>query len=70
MTPIQKVDQLVEDFYNFVFNPEGNQDEMLDDAIDCCDKVADEIIKETVELDRLRFWKQVKDELWQRRKKK
>jgi hypothetical protein len=70
MTPIQKVDQLVEDFYNFVFNPEGNQDEMLDDAIDCCDKVADEIIKETNELDRLRFWKQVKDELWQRRKKK
>ncbi len=70
MTPIQKVDQLVEDFYNFVFNPEGNQDEMLDDAIDCCGKVADEIIKETNELDRLRFWKQVKDELWQRRKKK
>ena len=66
MTPIQKVDQLVEDFYNFMFNVELNNDQI----IDCCDKVADEIIKETNELDRLRFWKQVKDELWQRRKKK
>jgi hypothetical protein len=66
MTPIQKVDQLVEDFYNFMFNVELHNDQI----IDCCDKVADEIIKETVELDRLRFWKQVKDELWQRRKKK
>lgn len=70
MTAKEKVDQLVDDFYNFVFNPEGNQDEMLDETIDCCDKVADEVIKETNELDRLRFWKQVKDELWQRRKKK
>jgi hypothetical protein len=66
MTPIQKVDQLVEDFYNFMFNVELHNNQI----IDCCDKLADEIIKETVELDRLRFWKQVKDELWQRRKKK
>lgn len=70
MTPKEKVDQLVDEFYNFVFNPEGHHDEMLDDAIDCCDKVADEVIKEIVELDRLRFWTQVKQQLWQRRKKK
>ena len=70
MTAKEKVDQLVDEFYNFVFNPEGHRDEMLDDAINCCDKVADEVIKETNELERLRFWKQVKDELWQRRKKK
>lgn len=66
MTAKEKVDQLVDDFYNFMFNVELQDDQL----IDCCDKVADEIIKETVELDRLRFWKQVKDELWQRRKKK
>jgi hypothetical protein len=70
MTPKEKVDQLVDEFYNFVFNPEGYHDEMLDDTINCCDKVADEVIKEINELERLTFWKQVKDELWQRRKKK
>lgn len=70
MTPKEKVDQLVDEFYNFVFNPEGYNDEMLDDTINCCDKVADEVIKEINELERLTFWKQVKDELWQRRKKK
>ena len=66
MTPIEKVDQLVEDFYNFMFNVELHNDQI----IDCCNKAADEVIKETNELERLRFWKQVKDELWQRRKKK
>jgi hypothetical protein len=66
MTPKEKVDKLVEDFYNFMFNVELQDNQI----IDCCDKVADEVIKETSELERLRFWKQVKDELWQRRKKK
>lgn len=66
MTPKEKVDQLVEDFYNFMFNVEIQNDQL----IDCCDKVADEVIKEINELERLTFWKQVKDELWQRRKKK
>ena len=66
MTPKEKVDQLVEDFYNFMFNVELQNDQL----IDCCDKVADEVIKETNELERLTFWKQVKDELWLRRKKK
>jgi hypothetical protein len=66
MTVKEKVDQLVEDFYNFMFNVELYNDQI----IDCCDKVADEVIKETSELERLTFWKQVKDELWLRRKKK
>lgn len=66
MTVKEKVDQLVEDFYGFMFNVEVKDDQI----IDCCDKVADEVIKETSELERLTFWKQVKDELWQRRKKK
>jgi hypothetical protein len=66
MTPKEKADKLVEDFYNFMFNVELQDNQI----IDCCDKVADEVIKETSELERLRFWKQVKDELWQRRKKK
>jgi hypothetical protein len=66
MTPKEKVDKLVEDFYNFMFNVELQDNQI----IDCCDKVADEVIKETNELERLRFWIQVKDELWQRRKKK
>jgi hypothetical protein len=66
MTVKEKVDQLVEDFYNFMFNVELHNDQI----IDCCDKVADEVIKETSELERLTFWKQVKDELWLRRKKK
>jgi hypothetical protein len=66
MTVKEKVDKLVEDFYNFMFNVEIHNDQI----IDCCDKVADEVIKETSELEKLTFWKQVKDELWQRRKKK
>jgi hypothetical protein len=66
MTVKEKVDQLVEDFYGFMFNVEVKDDQI----IDCCDKVADEVIKETSELEKLTFWKQVKDELWQRRKKK
>jgi hypothetical protein len=66
MTVKEKVDQLVEDFYGFMFNVEVKDDQI----IDCCDKVADEVIKETSELERLTFWKQVKDELWLRRKKK
>ena len=66
MKVTQKIDQLVEEFYNIMFNVELHDDQI----IDCCDKVVDEVIKETNELDRLRFWKQVKDELWQRRKKK
>lgn len=66
MTVKEKVDQLVEDFYSFMFNVELQDDQI----IDCCDKVADEVIKEASELERLTFWKQVKDELWLRRKKK
>jgi hypothetical protein len=66
MTPKEKADKLVEDFYNFMFNVELQDNQI----IDCCDKVADEVIKETSELERLTFWKQVKDELWLRRKKK
>jgi hypothetical protein len=66
MTPKEKADELVEDFYNFMFNVELHNDQI----IDCCDKVADEVIKETSELERLTFWKQVKDELWLRKRKK
>jgi hypothetical protein len=66
MKVTQKIDQLVEEFYNIMFNVELHDDQI----IDCCDKVVDEVIKETNELERLTFWKQVKDELWRRRKKK
>ncbi len=66
MTVKEKVDELVNDFYEFMFNVEVHDDQL----IDCCDKVADEVIKETTELERLTFWTQVKKELWQRRKKK
>ena len=66
MTPKEKVDNLINDFYNFMFNVELQDDQL----IDCCNKVADEVIKETLDLDTLRFWKQVKDELCLRRKNK
>lgn len=70
MSPSQKADDLIEEFYNFIFSPERYQDEIIDDTIDCCEVIVDEIIKEVTELEKLTFWKQVKDELWQRRKKK
>ena len=74
MTPGEKLDKLVDEFcgiiHNAILNGKTKKEDLLDESWDCMDIVIDETIQEANELDRLRFWTQVKDELWQRRKKK
>lgn len=74
MNPIQKLDKLVDEFcfiiQNAILNNKSNKEDLLDEAWDCTDVVLDEMIEEANELDRLRFWTQVKQQLWQRRKNK
>lgn len=74
MTPKEKLDKLVDEFcgiiHNAILNGKTNKEDLLDESWDCMDIVIDETIQEANELDRLRFWTQVKQQLWQRRKKK
>lgn len=74
MNPVEKLDKLVDEFcgiiHNAILNGKTNKEDLLDESWDCADIVIDEAIQEANELDRLRFWTQVKQQLWQRRKKK
>lgn len=46
MTPREKADELVNKFYNYVFNPESHKDDNLNWAKECALIAVDEILKE------------------------
>lgn len=69
MTPKNKAEELINKFYNYVFNPESHKDDNLKWAKECALIAVDEILNLGYD-DRLyldsndkKFWEEVKQEI-------
>lgn len=72
MKPLQKANNIIEKLMDIDLNPLEEHGKFLnnDEARIVALIAVDELIEEAIELDRLKFWTQVKREIWQRRRKK